>query len=288
MLDRYVNCIAHGSSDGNLLVGNDKTALIDCGMLFCADDTIKRVNEALNGRALDYIVITHTHYDHIGAAPAFRRRWPQLQLLASETGAAILLKETPRRVFRELALAAAAKYGVACDASYSDDDFHADVVYHDKEVIPLGGVSLEVINTPGHTRDSVSFFVKEFGLLIVNETVGLLLPNGIMYPCFLTGYQDTIDSIEKCKKISHEYLSLPHRGIVSKDETETFFDKALESNAACRDFILSLLNKGLAEDEALNIYCDEYYHGDLQKYQPKDAFVTNAKAMFACITRELL
>jgi len=115
-MDRFVNCIAHQSSEGQLLIGDNYTALFDCGMMFCGEKTIQNVKNALNDRAvnmnnthkrtLDYIFLTHTHYDHIGALPYFRKEWENVRVVTGETGAAVLLKNTPRRVIRELSLAA--------------------------------------------------------------------------------------------------------------------------------------------------------------------------------------
>ena len=52
-MKRYINCIAHSSSDGNLLIGGESSALFDCGMAFCAKDTIQNVKNALAGRFVD-------------------------------------------------------------------------------------------------------------------------------------------------------------------------------------------------------------------------------------------
>ena len=41
---------------------------------------------------IKYIVLTHTHADHIGAVPHFQRAWPHIKLLASTMGAKILAK----------------------------------------------------------------------------------------------------------------------------------------------------------------------------------------------------
>ncbi|MCL2127883.1 MAG: MBL fold metallo-hydrolase, partial [Treponema sp.] len=160
-MNRFISCIAHNSSEGSLLAGDNRAALIDCGMAFCAGGTIQKVKEALNGRRLDYILCTHTHYDHIGALPFFRKEWPRLRAVTVAAGAEVLLKDTPRRVIRELSLAAAKNFGAAIDTAYSDDDFHADIIVKEGDRISLGALTVEVLETPGHTRDSLSFFIPE-------------------------------------------------------------------------------------------------------------------------------
>jgi glyoxylase-like metal-dependent hydrolase (beta-lactamase superfamily II) len=284
-MERYINCIVHNSSEGNLLVGETHTAMFDCGMAFCAGDTIQNVKKALCGRDLDYLFITHTHYDHIGSLPFFRKEWPLLQLLTSEAGAAVLLKDTPRRVIRELSSVAAAKYRVTLDASYNDDAFHADIVVKDGDIVPLGGLSVKVLETPGHTRDSLSYFIPELDLLILNETPGFLL-DGNVYPCYLTSYNDAVSSIEKCRRIPYKFLSMPHRGVAAAEDVHGFFDKAMESCIGCRDFILNIAEKNSDEDSMLDLYTQKYGNDRLFSYQPKEAFIANARATIACTLRE--
>jgi glyoxylase-like metal-dependent hydrolase (beta-lactamase superfamily II) len=280
----YINCIAHNTSEGNLLIGEKYAALFDCGMAFCADSTIQNVKNALNGRPLDYIFITHTHYDHIGALPFFRKEWPLLRLVASEIGAAVLLKDTSRRVIRELSSVAAAKNNARFNGTYSDDAFHADLIVKDGDEIPRGGLSVQTLEMPGHTRDSFSFFVPELELLILNETPGFLL-DGKVYPCYLISYNDAVRSIEKCRRITYRLLSLPHRGIAVEEDAKGFFDKAMESNIACRSFILDMAAKNYGEDELLDLYTTRYGNDLLFSYQPKEAFIVNARATIACTLR---
>ena len=121
---------------------------------------------------------------------------------------------------------------------------------------------------------------------MVNETLGVLLPDGNVYPCFLTGYKDTINSIEKCRRIPHRFLSLPHRGIANKEETESFFEKVLAANIACYEFILNMNKKGLSEDEMMESLSRQYKNETLLKFQPEEAFTMNARAVISCVLRE--
>ena len=180
-MNRYINCMAHKSSVGNLIIGETHTAMIDCGMAFCAGGTIQRVKDALKGKTLDYILFSHTHYDHIGALPYFKKEWPLVRVITSAAGAAVLLKDTLRRVIRELSLVAAERHGITLDTAYNDDVFQGDIIVEDGDRIDLGGLTVEVFETPGHTRDSLSFLIPELELFIVNETVGVLLPDGTLY-----------------------------------------------------------------------------------------------------------
>lgn len=285
-MERFINCIAHKSSEGQLLIGDDFTAIFDCGMMFCQEDTIQKAKKALNGRTLDYIFLTHTHYDHIGALPFFKNEWSNARVVTCETGSAVLQKSTPRRVIRELSLAAAQTYEADLNMEYNENLFSADITVKENDIIPLGRVSVQILETPGHTRDSLAFFIPELKFFIINETPGILMPDNKVYPCYLTSYIDTIKSIEKCARISYEYLSMPHRGIAGSEEADKFFEKALEANAGCRDFIMEMKNKNYNEEKTLDLYYAKYATETLLSYQPKEAFLANARAAIACTLKE--
>jgi len=285
-MQRHISCITHNSSEGRLLIGDERAAIVDCGMAFCAGATIDRVKNALNGRPLDYILLTHTHYDHVGALAYFREEWPDIRLATSEIGAAVLQKDTPRRVIRELSVTAAALYGSDAAIAYNDDAFFADIIVKEGDSVELGGLAAVTVETPGHTRDSLCFLVPELELLMLNETPGVLMPDGSMYPCYLTGYKDTLQSIGKCKNAKHKVISLPHRGIIDGIEPVSFYEKALEINTVCFEFVSGMFKNGYGEDDIIKAYTDKYYNAVLGTFQPIEAFEANAKAIISCIARE--
>lgn len=274
--DNYVNCAAHPASEGQLLIGKEKTAIIDCGMAFCAMETIAKIKAVIGERSLDYVLASHTHYDHIGALPWFREEWQGVKLVSTEIGATVLLKDTPRRVIRELSQKAGEDFGREFTCGYDDDAMRADLVVKDGDEIDLGGMTVRIIETPGHTRDSLSFIVPELGLLYSNETNGVLLDDGTIYPTYLVSYDSALDSIERCGGLVYRYLALPHRGVVENASAEGFFDRAKAVVLECMEFVWGL--EGLEEEEKIARFEERYYSDALAAYQPREAFLANAKA----------
>ena len=74
-----------------LIDGKTETAIYDCGMAYCHKDVVSNIKSLLNklGReTLDYVFLSHSHYDHIGALPYIIKEWPQVKVI----GAPKLLK----------------------------------------------------------------------------------------------------------------------------------------------------------------------------------------------------
>lgn len=69
-----------------LIIGSEKTAIIDCGMAYCGGDVVKNIKDKLaeEGRnTLDFAFLTHSHYDHMGALPYIRRAFPEVIVYGS-------------------------------------------------------------------------------------------------------------------------------------------------------------------------------------------------------------
>lgn len=112
--------------------------------LFVVDPTCwpERILEALGGRSPCAIVLTHQHWDHVGAAAALR----------SETGAPVIAHalDAPY-ITGELQLEQEHRAFEPCPVDRIVE--HGDVVH-------LGTVPWRVIHTPGHTMGSMCLFVE--------------------------------------------------------------------------------------------------------------------------------
>lgn len=141
----------HGTN--SYIVGRDTLAVIDPG----PDDErhLKTLLDAIAGRPVSHIFVSHTHRDH---SPLARR-------LKAATGA-LVLAEGPHRPARELAIGEVN----ALDES-NDTDFMPDIALPDNAVVDGDGWSIRAVHTPGHAANHAAFSLENTGILFSADHV---------------------------------------------------------------------------------------------------------------------
>lgn len=140
------------------IVGDKNVALIDPGPMPKEDDAFNHLDNILNalkGRTLTHIIITHTHMDHS----------PLARELAAITGAKTY-GEGPHRNARELHLGEIN----ALDAA-GDKDFVPDIIIKHGDVIEGDEFNLEAIYTPGHATNHMAFALLDTPYLFSGDHV---------------------------------------------------------------------------------------------------------------------
>lgn len=123
----------------SFLLGAERLAIVDPG----PDDPahLKALLAAIGGRAVEAILLTHTHKDHSALAPR----------LKAATGAPIWFEGQHRlsrkpRLFESNGVARSSDWGLLPDR-----------VLRDGERLEVGGVSIDVVATPGHCANHLAF-----------------------------------------------------------------------------------------------------------------------------------
>ncbi|WP_324824275.1 MBL fold metallo-hydrolase [Sinanaerobacter sp. ZZT-01] len=274
--------------DALVLIGSEKTAVLDCGMAYCAPRMIEQVKEVLKGRTLDYMFSSHTHYDHIGGLAYLRQEWPNIISVGNAHGQAVLKRSGALKAIRKLSESAAKEYMKESyePLEYRDEDLRIDYVVKDGDVISLGDRHLLVMETPGHTNCSLSYYLEEERFLFPSESIGCYVGNHHMVSPILTGFQDTITSIQRCRELNPKWVSSPHYGVVRNITPQQYFDLAVQAAVDMKEFILEIHHKGMTQEEMIQACQERYWNGETANEQPLMAFLVNTKAAISVICKE--
>ena len=273
--------------DGAFLIDDGKTAIVyDTGFAFTGYRVAEKIKNVLGERKLDYIFLTHSHYDHALGSAYLLKYWPDAKVVAGEYATKIFEKQTAKAVMRDLDRKFATKCGVD---EYEDliDNLKVDIPVCDGDIIKAGDMEFVVINLPGHTKCSVGYYCPQEKLLLSCESIGVYNGCDDVVPSYLVGYEMALDSIEKVQKLDIENVLVPHYGILNKEEKAFYLKKAKETAQETAKEIADMINGGKSKEEIAEFFKEKFYHGYIKEIYPVDAMELNTGIMIDLIKREL-
>ena len=144
--------------DAAFLIDDGETAILyDTGFAFTGFSVAEKIKEILGERPLDYIFLTHSHYDHAAGSAYVKRYWNDAKVVAGEYATKIFAKASARKIMRGLDRKIAEKCSVT---DYEDiiDELKVDIAVDDGDVIKAGDMEFIALNLPGHTKCSVGYY----------------------------------------------------------------------------------------------------------------------------------
>jgi glyoxylase-like metal-dependent hydrolase (beta-lactamase superfamily II) len=148
---------------GYLIVGTKQALLFDTGMGIA---NVRKLVAQLTSRPV-VVLNSHTHDDHVGG------NWQFNFVYGMDTA----FTRANAKGSREDAQAEIAPGEICGDLpkgfdpkTYATKPWHISMFVHDGFKINLGGRTVEIIATPGHTPDSISLIDRENGLLFTGDT----------------------------------------------------------------------------------------------------------------------
>jgi glyoxylase-like metal-dependent hydrolase (beta-lactamase superfamily II) len=126
--------------DNNVWIVGDRNEVV----LIDAPHDAEAIKKAIGDRDVTAILCTHSHNDHVNAAPA----------IAAAYDAPILLNPDDKVIW---------------DLTYPDRE--PDGSFGDGETFTIGGITLRAIGTPGHSPGSTCFYAPDIGTLFSGDTL---------------------------------------------------------------------------------------------------------------------
>ncbi|HVS29725.1 MAG TPA: MBL fold metallo-hydrolase [Solirubrobacteraceae bacterium] len=103
---------------------------------------------------VDAILVTHTHFDHIGAVAP----------LARATGAPVYCPELEQFILADITSWTPPGFGPF-------ESYDADHAVKGGEHLSLAGIEIDVLHTPGHSPGHVTYAVGDHGLLLSGDVL---------------------------------------------------------------------------------------------------------------------
>jgi glyoxylase-like metal-dependent hydrolase (beta-lactamase superfamily II) len=269
------------------LLNGSKPVLFEAGVA-CAEKLYgHEIQSVLGAKEPEILFLTHAHWDHCGAASYLKSIFPSLIIATSRTSADILKRQSARKLIDRLNRSA--KSAIAelpgVDSSQLVDGifrpFEVGMEVKDRELIELEkGLSLEVLATPGHTRDLMSYYIPQKKILIAAEASGCLDSIGNVITQFLADYDAYLSSLKRLADLPAEILCQGHRTVfVGREEVRGFFMRSLTATIRFKERVYELLETEAGSiDRVVGRIKGEQYDINEGIKQPERAYLLNLQA----------
>ena len=245
-----------------ILQGQKHSMIINGGMSCIVPDILKQMKifNIDEGR-IDKLLILHAHFDHVGIVPFLKRRHPELEIYASARAWEILKTPKAIRTINLFSTLINEKMGVNAEVSSYDLDWRDDVsgiTVKEGSSIDLGGLTVSIMETPGHSSCSISAYVPEIKVLFPSDAGGIPYRNEIV-PAGNSNYTLFQQNLEKLKHVDADYICADHFGYVTGEEAKSFISKTSDVAKQFRKLMESTYRRTGDVEEAVQHLIDIRY-----------------------------
>ena len=267
------------------LLAVDRPVIIDAGFAAMGGSYLKMIKNILRDKAPQYCLLTHSHYDHCGAVSQFQTAFPSMQTLCSPQAAAVFKRPNAIKMIKAL------NQAIEEQTDFKKglfQEFKINQSIEDNQIIRLTpALTIEVIQTPGHTRDSLSYYIPELKMLFTGEAVGIMDESGYIFSEWLSDYDHYLTSMHKLNQLEIKTLCLGHNYVLTGPDAAGFIAKSLEYCRSFRMLIETCLSqeKGSLQQVLQRIKSIEY-DSKIGLKQPEPAYLLNLEAKIKNILRK--
>ena len=272
------------------LLDGPEPVIFDAGISCAGNIYAEAVRSILGNRQPAKLFLTHVHWDHCGAVSYLKDAFPDLKVAASDRAVEILKRPNALALIKKLNEETASNISSVPDfnsrrlINKTFCPFKVDTILKDNSIMDLEeGIKLEILATPGHTRDHRSYYLRKEKILIVGEAAGQSIGPGMVSTEFVSDYDAYVSSLQRLLALPVEILCLGHDLVlVGREEISAFFERSITATIHFKDRILELLDEeGGCEENVIKRVKTKRYDSIPEPKQPEAAYLLNLKAQVA-------
>jgi hydroxyacylglutathione hydrolase len=214
-----------GRTNSYLILCDEGNILVDTGVRSSLSELRKQISKLhLASGKIDYLILTHTHFDHCRNTTAIKEE-NACEVLVGEPEARFIEKGyTPIPHGTNPLTRFIVKIGNNLDPKwFSYEPFSAELLIGDYYNFIDSDIKIELISTPGHSPGSISLIIDD-DIAIVGDVLFGIFERSV-FPPFADDLPALINSWERLLKTGCSVFLPGHGGQISRDLLEKEYRK---------------------------------------------------------------
>jgi len=264
--------------------------IFDAGIAFLGEIYAGDIKKILGDRQVEYLFLTHAHFDHCGSVSILKKHFPLMKVITSKKAKDILGRPNAIKLIKALNQASEEIAGnIKIDFALSGEfkQFEIDETVKDNDTFKISnGLNIRIIETPGHTADCLSYYIQEKKILISSEAAGQSDLTGYIVSDCLYDYDQYLSSMKKLSLLDIEILCPGHLFVYTGDDAKKFLRESMQECEKFRKLVELCLDEedGDLDRVRIRIKKIEYDSNDGPK-QPEPAYLLNLEARIKAVAK---
>jgi len=272
-----------------LIQGSKTTLMVNGGLAVLVPQVLDQLRQL--GRTpgdIDAYLIMHSHFDHNGCVPYFKRRNPAMTVYASRRAAEVLQKPAVIESVNRQAHFAIDAHGLADIRGQYELDWWPGMPIEELsegDSIDLGDLHVEILETPGHAPCCISAYIPELKMLFPSDSAAIPLKDKFL-PYGTSDFVQFQASLQKLEHLPVEYLCSDHYAWISGDEARDYIGATIVEAERRRRLMLEAYERCGTVDAAAEALATQFQDESVGDMMPWTVFVDSFRAMLRVVVAD--
>ena len=214
-----------GRCNAYVINKGDQRVLVDTSTRKDFEELDKRLHESgYHELGIAYLILTHTHYDHCQSARRLKEKYECSIVVSAKAEESIADGYTRLPNGTNWLSNTIVKMGRRIGKpTYGYDPFEADIFIQGDHLLPIGNANVKIIETPGHSADSISILVDDEIALVGDAMFGALKKS--IFPPFADDVRTMVHSWAKLLDTGCNTFLPGHGKAISRERLQREYGK---------------------------------------------------------------
>ncbi len=276
-----------------LLMGNGAYTILGGGATYIIPDVLKQLeNFKIDTKRIQRLIILHSHFDHCGIVPFFKKRWPWIEIAASVRAKELLVSTKVVESIHALNQSLLTERGRDEWAEQMGIEFSGvdvETVVAEGDVVACGDLSMEIIEVPGHSSCSIAVYVSKEKAMFASDAGGIPIANRV-FTAANSNFDKYQQSIQKMADYDIDVYLAEHYGARTRADGRDYLFRSMDAARETRQIMEASLDRTKDVKKSTEEMTDMLMDWVPEDFMPKDiiALVVGQMLRYIAMQKSLI